>query len=56
MGAFGSSMAGNIPVISPSNLQFYEDPLNNIGNLRGLIAAMPPIYRLGYAIDPQPVA
>jgi cytosine deaminase len=55
MGAFGSSMAGNIPVISPSNLQFYEDPLSNIGGLRSLIAAMPPIYRLGYEINPQPV-
>jgi cytosine deaminase len=55
MGAFGSSMAGNIPVISPSNLQFYEDPLNNISSLRSLIAAMPPIYRLGYEINPQPV-
>jgi tRNA(Arg) A34 adenosine deaminase TadA len=55
MGAFGSSMAGNIPVIDPSNLQFYEDPLNNISGLRSLIAAMPPIYRLGYEINPQPV-
>lgn len=55
MGAFGSSMAGDIPATEPSNLQFYEDPSNNIIGLRNLIAAMPPIYRLGYSINPQPV-
>jgi cytosine deaminase len=55
MGAFGSSMAGDIPVITPSNLQYFDDPQNNIIGLRSLIAAMPPIYRLGYEINPQPV-
>lgn len=56
MGAFGSSLAGSIPVSSPSNLQYYDDPDNNISGLRDLIAAMPPIYRLGYTINPEQVA
>ena len=55
MGAFGSSLAGSIPVPSPSNLQYYEDPASNISGLRDLIAAMPPIYSMGYAINPQQV-
>lgn len=55
MGAFGSSLAGSIPVTNPSNLQYYDDTAGNITGLRALVAAMPPIYRLGYSIDPQPV-
>ena len=55
MGAFGSSLAGSIPVPEPSNLQYYDDPNNNIIGLRDLIAGMPPIYRLGYTINPQQV-
>jgi cytosine deaminase len=56
MGAFGSSMAGNIPVNYPSNLQFFEDPRSNVSGLKSLIAAMPPIYRMGYSINPQAVS
>ena len=55
MGAFGSSLAGSIPVPEPSNLHYYDDPNNNIIGLRDLIAGMPPIYRLGYTINPQQV-
>lgn len=55
MGAFGSSLAGSIPVVSPSNLQYYDDPASTISGLRDLIAAMPPIYSMGYTINPQQV-
>lgn len=55
LGAFGSSLAGNIPVTSPSNLQYYADPTGNITGLRSLIRGMPPIYSMGYTIDPQPI-
>jgi tRNA(Arg) A34 adenosine deaminase TadA len=45
MGAYGSSMEGPIPVTSPSNFQFYEDPqVGTFADLKTLISAMPPLY------------
>lgn len=45
MGAYGSSMEGPIPVTSPSNFQFYENPLiGTFEDLKALISAMPPLY------------
>ena len=45
LGAYGSTMEGPIPVTSPSNFQFYENPLiGNVEDLKALIGAMPPFY------------
>lgn len=45
LGAYGSTMEGPIPVTSPSNFQFYEDPkTGTYADLNELIAAMPPFY------------
>jgi cytosine deaminase len=45
LGAYGSSMEGPIPVTSPSNFQFYEDPqIGTFADLRALISAMPLLY------------
>jgi len=45
LGAYGSSMEGPIPVTTPSNFQFYENPLiGTFEDLKALISAMPPLY------------
>jgi cytosine deaminase len=45
LGVYGSTMEGPIPVTSPSNFQFYEDPkIGTHADLKSLIAAMPPLY------------
>ena len=58
MGAYGSSMEGPIPVTSPSNFQFYEDPqIGTFLDLRALISAMPPLYGPALVnISPERVA
>jgi tRNA(Arg) A34 adenosine deaminase TadA len=58
MGAYGSSMEGPIPVTSPSNFQFYEDPqIGTFADLRELISAMPPLYGPALVnISPERVA
>ena len=58
MGAYGSSMEGPIPVTSPSNFQFYEDPqVGTFEDLKTLISAMPPLYGpLLVNISPERVA
>ncbi|MFZ4056337.1 MAG: nucleoside deaminase [Polynucleobacter sp.] len=58
MGAYGSSMEGPIPVTSPSNFQFYEDPqVGTFLDLRALISAMPPLYGPALVnISPERVA
>lgn len=56
MGAYGSTMEGPIPVTSPSNFQFYNDPqVGTFENLQTLIAAMPPLYKELVKITPQKV-
>lgn len=45
MGAYGSTMEGPVPVASPSNFQFYDDPATGtVEDLLALIRAMPPLY------------
>lgn len=45
LGAYGSTMEGPIPVTSPSNFQFYENPMiGTFADLQALITAMPPLY------------
>ncbi|MFZ9301362.1 MAG: nucleoside deaminase [Chitinophagaceae bacterium] len=58
MGAYGSSMEGPIPVVSPSNFQFYENPLiGTFEDLKALISAMPPLYGPALVnISPERVA
>ena len=58
MGAYGSSMEGSIPVTSPSNFQFYEDPqVGTFADLKTLISAMPPLYGPALVnISPERVA
>lgn len=56
MGAYGSTMEGPIPVTTPSNFQFYNDPqVGTFENLQKLIAAMPPLYKELVKITPQKV-
>lgn len=56
MGAYGSTMEGEIPVTTPSNFQFYNDPLvGSFADLQALIAAMPPLYWELVDITPQKV-
>lgn len=57
MGVYGSTMEGAIPVKSPSNFQYYQDPeFGTTKDLRALIAGMPPFYWELVNISPQKVS
>jgi len=54
MGVYGSTMEGAIPVKSPSNFQYFQEPeLGTIKDLHKLIASMPPFYWELVNINPQ---
>lgn len=54
MWVYGLTMEGAIPVKSPSNFQYYQDPeFGAIKDLHSLIASMPPFYWELVNINPQ---
>lgn len=56
LGAYGSTMEDRIPEPTPSNFQYYEDPLvGSAAAFHALVNALPPFYRHVVGVNPQKV-
>jgi tRNA(Arg) A34 adenosine deaminase TadA len=53
LGAYGSTMEDRIPEPTPSNFQYYEDPLvGSAADFHALVNALPPFYKNVVGVNP----
>ncbi len=56
LGAYGSTMEDRIPEPTPSNFQYYDDPLiGSAADFHALVNSLPPFYKNIVGVNPRKV-